>query len=48
MRYHQHVRAFIGAVILAASTVVAAAAPNDYRFELVQAQPAGIRPLKNT
>jgi YtkA-like len=34
-------RPFIGAVILAASTVVAAAAPNDYRFELVQAQPAG-------
>jgi YtkA-like len=41
MRYHQHMRPFIGAVILAASTVVAAAAPNDYRFELVQAQPAG-------
>src|SRR6516225_9968915 len=41
MRYHQHLRVFIGAVILAASTVVAAAAPNDYRFELVQAQPAG-------
>jgi hypothetical protein len=41
MRYRQHARAFIGAVVLAASTVVAAAAPNDYRFELVQAQPAG-------
>src|SRR5271163_376020 len=41
MRYHQHMRAFIGAVILAASTVVVAAAPNDYRFELVRAQPAG-------
>ena len=41
MRYHQYVRALIGAVILAASTVVAAAAPSDYRFELVQAQPAG-------
>ena len=41
MRYHQHMRGFIGAVILAASTVVVAAAPNDYRFELVQAQPAG-------
>ena len=34
-------RAFIGAFIVAASAVVAAAAPNDYRFELVQAQPAG-------
>jgi hypothetical protein len=41
MRYHQYVRALIGAVILAASTVVAAATPSDYRFELVQAQPAG-------
>ena len=41
MRYHQLARAFIGAVILAASTVVAAAAPNDYRFELVQVQSAG-------
>src|SRR5215813_1800109 len=41
MRYHQHVRALIGAIIWAASTVAAAAAPNDYRFELVQAQPAG-------
>jgi YtkA-like len=41
MRYYQHVRAFIGAVIFAASTVVAAATPNDYRFELVAAQPAG-------
>ena len=41
MRYHQPARAFIGAVILAASTVVAAAAPNDYRFELVQVQSAG-------
>jgi len=41
MRYHQYVRALIGAVILATSTVVAAAAPNDYHFELVQAQPAG-------
>jgi hypothetical protein len=41
MRYHQHVRAFIGAVIFAASTVVAAATPDDYRFELVAAQPAG-------
>jgi hypothetical protein len=40
MRYHQHMRALIGAVILGAS-IVAAAAPNDYRFELVQAQPAG-------
>jgi YtkA-like len=44
MRLHIHARAFIGAVILAASTYVPAhglAAPNDYRFELVQAQPAG-------
>jgi len=41
MRYQQYVRALIGAVILATSTVVAAAAPNDYHFELVQAQPAG-------
>ena len=41
MRYHQPARAFIGAVILAASTVVAAAAPDDYHFELVQAQSAG-------
>ena len=41
MRYHQPARAFTGVVILAASTVVAAAAPNDYRFELVQVQSAG-------
>ena len=44
MRFHLHARAFIGAAIFAASTLVAAyglAAPNDYRFELVQAQPAG-------
>jgi hypothetical protein len=44
MRFHFHVRAFIGAAIFAASTLVAAfvlAAPNDYRFELVQAQPGG-------
>jgi len=44
MRLHLHARAFIGAAIFAASTLVAAygfAAPNDYRFELVQAQPAG-------
>lgn len=44
MRYHLHARAFIGGAALAASTLVAAyalAAPNDYRFELVQAQPAG-------
>jgi hypothetical protein len=41
MRFHLHARALIGAVILAASTFVAAAAPNDYRFELVQAQPVG-------
>src|SRR5947209_13567599 len=44
MRLHQHARALMGAAIFAASTLVAAyglAAPNDYRFELVQAQPAG-------
>jgi hypothetical protein len=44
MRFHLHPRAFIGAVLFAASTLVAAyglAAPNDYHFELVQAQPAG-------
>jgi hypothetical protein len=44
MRFHLHPRAFIGAAIFAASTLVAAyglAAPNDYRLELVQAQPTG-------
>ena len=44
MRFHLHARAFIGAAMFAASTLVAAyglAAPNDYRFELVQVQPAG-------
>ena len=44
MRFHLHPRALIGAAIFAASTLVAAygrAAPNDYRFELVQAQLAG-------
>jgi hypothetical protein len=44
MRFHLHARAFIGAGMFAASTLVAAyglAAPNDYRFELVQAQPTG-------
>jgi hypothetical protein len=44
MHLHLHARAFIGAAIFAASTLVAAyglAAPNDYRFELVQAQPVG-------
>ena len=43
MRLHLHARA-LGAAIFAASTLVAAyglAAPNDYRFELVQAQPTG-------
>src|SRR5438105_8647144 len=42
MRLHLHARA-LGAAIFAASTLVAAyglAAPNDYRFELAQAQPA--------
>jgi len=44
MRFHQYAHALIGAAIFAATTFVAAyglAAPNDYRFELVQAQPAG-------
>jgi hypothetical protein len=44
MRFHLHPRVLIGAVLFAASMLVAAfvlAAPNDYRFELVQAQPAG-------
>ena len=44
MRLRIHARAFAGAAIFTASTLVAAyglAAPNDYRFELVQAQPAG-------
>jgi len=44
MRFHLHARAFIGTAMFAASTLIAAyglAAPNDYRFELVQAQPAG-------
>jgi YtkA-like len=44
MRFHRYARAFIGAALFAASTLVSAyglAAPNDYRFELVQAQPAG-------
>jgi hypothetical protein len=41
MRFHHPTCAFIGAVILAAWTAVAAAAPNDYCFELVQAQSAG-------
>jgi hypothetical protein len=43
MRLHLHARALIGAALFAASTLVAAyglAAPNDYHFELVQAQPA--------
>jgi len=44
MRLHIHARAFTGAAILAAAIFLATyalAAPNDYRFELVQAQPAG-------
>jgi hypothetical protein len=44
MRLRLHARVFMGAAIFAASTLVAAyglAAPSDYRFELVQAQPAG-------
>ena len=44
MRLHLHVRALIGAVLFITSPLVVAcglAAPNDYRFELVQAQPTG-------
>ena len=44
MRFHLHARAFIGTAMFSASTLIAAyglAAPNDYRFELVQARPAG-------
>ena len=44
MRLHPYARALIGAVLFMASVLAAAhslAAPNDYRFELVQAQPAG-------
>src|ERR1700745_295895 len=41
MRYHQHMRPFIGAVILAASTVVAAAATKDYTFVLAHARAGG-------
>jgi hypothetical protein len=44
MRLHPHARALIGAAFFAASTVITGygfAAPADYRFELVQAQPAG-------
>ena len=44
MRLHLHARALSGAVLFMASALAAAhslAAPNDYRFELVQAQPAG-------
>jgi hypothetical protein len=44
MRLHLPARAFMGCAIFAAATLAAApslAAPNDYRFELVQAQPAG-------
>jgi hypothetical protein len=44
MRLHLHARALIGAVLFMASALAAAdslAAPNDYRFEMVQAQPAG-------
>jgi hypothetical protein len=44
MRLHLHARALIGAALFMASALAAAhslAAPNDYRFELVQAQPMG-------
>jgi hypothetical protein len=44
MRLNHHTRALIGAVLFMASPLVVTcglAAPNDYRFELVQALPAG-------
>jgi hypothetical protein len=44
MRLHLHARALIGAALFMASAFAAAhgvAAPNDYRFELVRAQPVG-------
>jgi YtkA-like len=45
MRLHHSTRALIGAAFLAGFLLAAegypVAAPNDYRFELVQAQPAG-------
>jgi hypothetical protein len=44
MRLQLHVRARIGAALFMASVFAAChslAAPNDYRLELVQAQPAG-------
>jgi hypothetical protein len=45
MRFHNLARALIGAAFLASLLLTAvhypAAAPNDYRFDLVQAQPAG-------
>ena len=44
MRFHRSARALIGAAYLVTSALIAGhafAAPADYRFELVQAQPAG-------
>jgi hypothetical protein len=44
MRFHRSARALIGAVLFMVSPLFAAygvAAPDDYRFELVQAQPVG-------
>jgi hypothetical protein len=44
MRIHLHARPLIGAALFVVSALLAVyglAAPNDYRFELVQAQPAG-------
>jgi YtkA-like protein len=44
MRFHYSARAFVGAAIFAGSILAAGyalAAPADYSFELVQAQPAG-------
>jgi hypothetical protein len=45
MRLHLHARTFIGGALLAVTTLAAPhspAAPTDYRFELVQAQPEGL------
>ena len=44
MRFHRSARALIGAAYLVTSALIAGdafAAPADYRFELVEAQPAG-------
>ena len=41
MRLYLYTRALSGAVLFLASVVYGLAAPNDYRFDLVQAQPTG-------